>query len=104
MRGLSALFASGLLVAASAVAPVASADGSSIAMQIASIETAPRSEMSTRYGDLSDLLAPETDRSLDPVLASEAADKTFHEPGKAVRHAAGIFEEQGQLLGVQFQR
>ena len=45
-------------------------------MQIASIETAPRSEMSTRYGDLSDLLAPETDRSLDPVLAS-ATDSTL---------------------------
>ena len=86
MRGLSALFASGLLVAASAVAPVASADGPSISMQIASIETAPRSEMSTRYGDLSDLLAPETDRSLDPVLAS--ATDSGPEASTSPRNAA----------------
>lgn len=76
MRGLSALFAGGLLFAAAALAPVAAADGSAFPMLTASIESAPRSEMSTRYGDLSDLLAPETDRSLDPVLAS-ATDSTL---------------------------
>lgn len=77
MRGLSALFAVGLLVAAAAVAPVAAAaDGSSLPALIASIEPAPRSEMSTAFDDLSDLLAPETDRSLDPVLAS-ATDSTL---------------------------
>ncbi len=76
MRGLPALFASSLLVAVTTAAAAASAQVSSLPILIASVDEAPRTEMTTHYGDISDLLSPETDRSLDPVLSS-ATDSTL---------------------------
>ena len=93
MRGHKALLASGLLAltfaaTASAVAP---SDDASSPILIASVEPAPRSLMSTRYDDLSDLLAPEPDRSLDPVL-SNATDSTL-------TIATGRVPKRGTLAG-----
>ncbi len=70
MRGLLTLFASTLLAVALTSSAADAADDASLPMLIAAIESAPRSELSTRYDDLSDLLAPEQDRSLDPVLSN----------------------------------
>jgi murein DD-endopeptidase MepM/ murein hydrolase activator NlpD len=92
MRGLQALFGGFLLaVALASSSSVASTDESSLPMLIASIEPAPRSVMSTRYGDLSDLLSPEPDRSLDPVL-SNVTDSTL-------TVATGRVPKRGTLAG-----
>jgi len=91
MRGFLALFASSVLVAVMATAAVARADDTSLPMLIASVEPAQRSVLSTRYDDLSDLLAPELDRSLDPVLA-RVTDSTL-------TIATGRVPKRGTLAG-----
>jgi murein DD-endopeptidase MepM/ murein hydrolase activator NlpD len=91
MRGLHALTAGILLAVASISSAPASANDASLPILLASIESAPRSELATRYDDLSDLLAPEPDRSLDPVLAS-ATDSTL-------TIATGRVPKRGTLAG-----
>jgi murein DD-endopeptidase MepM/ murein hydrolase activator NlpD len=91
MRGLGALTAGILLAVASISSAPAAANDASLPVLLASIESAPRSELTTRYDDLSDLLAPEPDRSLDPVLAS-ATDSTL-------TIATGRVPKRGTLAG-----
>ena len=91
MRGLRALTAGILLAVASISSAPATANDASFPILLASIESAPRSELATRYDDLSDLLAPEPDRSLDPVLAS-ATDSTL-------TIATGRVPKRGTLAG-----
>lgn len=76
MRGLLTLFAGLVLAVVLAFPAVSKADASQIPTLTAAIDVAPRSVISTGYGDLTDLLAPEPDRSLDPVL-SGAIDSTL---------------------------
>ncbi|MEX2204801.1 MAG: peptidoglycan DD-metalloendopeptidase family protein [Myxococcota bacterium] len=92
MRGLRALTAGILLAVASISSAPARANDASLPILLASIESAPRSELTTRYDDLSDLLAPEPDRSLDPVLASAATDSTL-------TIATGRVPKRGTLAG-----
>jgi len=92
MRGLQALSATIVLAVAFTASAIASAeDAPLLPTLIASVEPAPRSVMSTSYGDLSDLLAPEPDRSLDPVLA-HLADSTL-------TIATGRVPKRGTLAG-----
>jgi murein DD-endopeptidase MepM/ murein hydrolase activator NlpD len=73
MRGLRTLFAGSALCAVIALGQTALADDSFL---VATAESAPRSVMSSSYGDLSDVLSAEPDRSLDPVL-SRVTDSTL---------------------------
>jgi hypothetical protein len=91
MRGLLTLVASCTLALTWALAPSASADDASLPMLIASIEPTSRSVLSTQPDDLSDLLAPETDRSLDPVL-SRVTDSSL-------TIATGRVPKRGTLAG-----
>jgi len=91
MRGLQALFGGTLLAVALAISAVAATDDASLPMLIASVSHAPRSVMSTRYGDLSDLLSAEPDQSLDPVL-STVTDSTL-------TIATGRVPKRGTLAG-----
>ncbi len=91
MRGLRALTAGILLAVASISSQPAAADDTTLPTLLASIESAPRSVLATRYDDLSDLLAPEPDRSLDPVLAN-ATDSTL-------TIATGRVPKRGTLAG-----
>jgi hypothetical protein len=72
MRGLRALFAGTALRRLGARPDVVGDE----AFLVANAENAPRSVMSASYGDLSDLLSAEPDRSLDPVL-SRVTDSTL---------------------------
>jgi murein DD-endopeptidase MepM/ murein hydrolase activator NlpD len=90
MRGVRALCAGILLAASIGSTPVA-ADEGALPILLASVEPAPRSQLTTRYDDLSDLLAPELDRSLDPVLA--------HATDSSLTIATGRVPKRGTLAG-----
>ena len=62
MRFSKALFASFVLAVALAVSAVSSAEDAALPTLLASIESSPRSLMSTQYGDLSDATAPRRDK------------------------------------------
>lgn len=89
MRGLRALIAGTAFCASMALGQASSADDSSFL--VANAENAPRSVMSASYGDLSDLLSAEPDRSLDPVL-SRVTDTTL-------MIATGRVPKRGTLAG-----
>jgi len=91
MRDFRTLLASSALAATLALAPIASAEDASLPTLIASIEPTTRSVLSTSPDDLSDLLAPVPDRSLDPVL-SRVTDSTL-------LIATGRVPKRGTLAG-----
>ncbi len=91
MRCSRALFAGFALALALAASAASSAEDASLPTLLASIDSSPRSLMSTSYGDLSDLLVPEADRSLDPVL-SNATDSSL-------TIATGRVPKRGTLAG-----
>ncbi len=91
MRGVRALCAAILFAVASISSTPAAATDAALPILLASVESAPRSEPTTRYDDLSELLAPEPDRSLDPVLA--------HATDSSLTIATGRVPKRGTLAG-----
>ncbi len=90
MRGVRAFCASILLAGSIGSTPAGASDGT-LPILLASVEPATRSQLTTRYDDLSDLLAPELDRSLDPVLA--------HATDSSLTIATGRVPKRGTLAG-----
>ena len=91
MRGLWTLLAGAAFAATLAIAPAVSANDAPLPMLTASVEPSTRSLLSTAPDDLSDLLAPEPDRSLDPVL-SRVTDSSL-------TIATGRVPKRGTLAG-----